>query len=377
MADQDDDDEDKTEDATPRRQEEAREKGQVAYSGELLSAVVLIGWTGAMLFAGGKLIGALAGVVQSVVQDAGARSLTDLSPQDISALLTGLASEAFGPALVLMLLSLALAALIGYGQVGFVIATKALEMELSKLDPASGMKKLFSMRAVVRTAMSLVKTLVIAGVTAWMAWLQLDDIVSLVALEIGPALAGVGKIVLKCVSATLAAILAIGAIDYFFQRRQFDKELRMTKKEIKEESRQSEGDPHVKGRIRRMQREMAQSRMMADVPKATVVITNPTHYAIALRYERDAAADQRGAPKVVAKGVDHVAQRIKELARESGVIVYENAPLARTLHARCEIGDDVPVELYQAVAEVLAYVFEVQKGAKARAFPGRNAAALA
>jgi flagellar biosynthetic protein FlhB len=139
----------------------------------------------------------------------------------------------------------------------------------------------------------------------------------------------------------------------------------MSKQEVRDEMKSTEGDPHLKGRIRRVQRELAARRMMADVPTATVVVTNPTHYAVALRYE-DEERSQRSAPRVVAKGVDHLAQRIKELARESGVPLYEDVPLARALHAQCELGDQVPVDLYEAVAGVLAYVYRVQGEVVAR-----------
>lgn len=372
MADEDEDPDSKTEEASPRRLQEAREKGQVAFSSELLAALVLAAWLGAFLFAGGSMFEAFGVAVERVVTDVGQSGRTEFSVQDAATFVQSFARQTFLPALLLILLSAAVAALVGYGQVGFAISTKALEFDPSKLDPNKGVKKLFGARAVLRTLMSLAKTLIIVGVTATMAWMQLEEITSLVALEIGPALAGLGRIVLRCLSAALVAIVAIGVFDLFMQRRQFNKELRMSKKELKDEARQSDGDPHVKARIRRVQREMAQRRMMAEVPTATVVITNPTHYAVALLYDRDAPAEKRGAPRVVAKGADHVALRIKELARESGVIVYENAPLARTLHGRCEIGDEVPTELYQAVAEVLAYVFEVQKHA-----PKRRAPALA
>ncbi len=367
MADEDDDPDSKTEDATPRRLAEARERGQVAYSSELLSALVLAGWLGMFLFAGGAMFRALALTLRSVTEIVSLRGREELTVADAAALLQTFASETFAPALLLMGLSMALAALIGYGQVGFVIATKALEFDPAKLDPNKGLRKLFGVQSIVRTALSLVKTTVIVGVTAWMAWLQLDEITAVVALEIGPALAALGRIVLRCIAAALAAIIAIACFDLFEQRRQFHKQLRMSKKEIKEEARQSDGDPHVKARIRRVQRELAQRRMMAEVPKATVVITNPTHYAVALQYEREAPAEKRGAPRVVAKGVDNIAQRIKEVARDAGVVVYENAPLARSLHARCEIGDSVPVDLYEAVAQVLAYVYEVHKHAPRRA----------
>jgi len=213
----------------------------------------------------------------------------------------------------------------------------------------------------MRTLMALGKlTLIVASMIA-AAWTQIDHIVLLAGAELGPALAGTGHIALRCVAAALLAILVLAAADAGYQRWQHERDLRMSRKDIKEEHKSLEGDPHIKSRIRRVQMELAARRMMSEVPKATVVVTNPTHYAVALRYERkDGAGGPVGAPRVVAKGVDEVAARIKEVAREAGVICFEDVPLARALHARCRLGDEVPIDLYQAVAEVLAYVYRVQ-----------------
>jgi flagellar biosynthetic protein FlhB len=183
-------------------------------------------------------------------------------------------------------------------------------------------------------------------------------IAALADMELGPALAALGHIALRCAASAIAVVIALALIDVFFQRLQLERDLRMTKQEVRDEMKSTEGDPHIKSRIRQVQREFARRRMMSDVPKATVVVTNPTHYSVALRYDREES--RRHAPRVVAKGVDLVALKIREVAREAGVIVYEAPPLARALHANCEIGDEVPVELYQAVANVLAYVYRVQ-----------------
>jgi flagellar biosynthetic protein FlhB len=357
----DTDEEQRTEEATPRRRQEARDKGQVALSTELLAAVVLIGWFGTIATAGGTLAAELAGIVRAFVAELGRMGTEDLTLHGAAALITATTRE-IGWATIAMIAPLfALSLLLGYAQVGLALSPKALELDLQKLDPTRGFQRFFSLRTLTRTLLSFTKLVAIAAVVAATAWAQMDRIVVIGSMELGPALAALGHVAFRCTAAALAAILAIGVLDFFFQRRQFEKELRMTKQEVKEEARSSEGDPQVKARIRRVQRELAARRMMADVPKSTVVITNPTHYAVALTYDRKAPAETRGAPRVVAKGVDHVAQRIKEVAREAGVVVYENAPLARTLHARCEIGDEVPLELYQAVAEVLAYVYGLEE----------------
>lgn len=358
----DQDDEQKTEEATPRRRQEAREKGQVALSTELVAALALIGWLMTFALAGGALFRDLGGVVVTFVERIGEMAQTDLTVEAVGTLVSAALSRVGWTTVALIAPLFALSLLVAYGQIGLGLSLKALELDLGKLNPITGLGRFFSMRSLTRTLMSFAKLLAILGVVSLSAWSQIERVAAIQSLELGPALAAIGEVALRCTAAGLAAILALGVLDVFLQRRQYDKELRMTKQEVKEELRSSEGDPQVKARIRRVQREMAARRMMSEVPKATVVITNPTHYAVALSYDREAPAKQRGAPRVVAKGADHVALKIKELAREAGVVVYEDAPLARTLHARCEIGDEVPLELYQAVAEVLAYVYGIQGG---------------
>lgn len=358
----DNDDDQKTEDATPRRREEAREKGQVPLSTELVAALALLGWLMTLAFAGGALIRELGGLVVTFVESIGSMATEDLTPESVAGLFGAVLSRIGWATLGLVAPMFVLTLLAAYGQIGLGVATKAMELKPEKLNPISGLSKFFSMRSVTRTAMSFAKLVAIMVTVSLVAWSQVEKVAAVQSLELGPALAAIGEVALRCTAAGLAAILALGILDVFLQRRQHEKELRMTKQEVKEELRSAEGDPQVKARIRRVQRELAARRMMADVPKATVVITNPTHYAVALSYDRDAAPDKRGAPKVVAKGVDQVAQRIKEVAREAGVTIYEDVPLARALHARCEIGDEVPLELYQAVAEVLAYVYGFKGG---------------
>jgi flagellar biosynthetic protein FlhB len=174
-----------------------------------------------------------------------------------------------------------------------------------------------------------------------------------------------GSVVLHCTSAALAAILALALADLFWQRVSYARDMRMSKKEVRDEAKSTEGDPHIKSKIRQLQREMAQSRMMSDVPKATVVVTNPTHFAVALRYERSEGEAlgkrRRAAPYVVAKGADHIAQRIKQVAASHLIPCVEDVQLARALHAQVEIGDEVPEQLYQAVATVLAQVYRIQE----------------
>lgn len=250
-------------------------------------------------------------------------------------------------------------------KVGFAITPDAISFDLNKISPLSGWKKVLSTRSFVRTGLGLAKISVIASTIIVVVLGQVNGVANLGESEVGPVLSVIGHLAFKAVVAAIVAMLVLAAADFFYQRWQLSKDLRMTKQEARQEHRQDEGDPHVKGRIRRLQREIATRRMMADVPKATVIVTNPTHYAVALKYYKD-GFDERGrkvsstAPRVVAKGVDLIAQRIKEFGREANVPLYEDVPLARALHARCEIGDEIPAELFTAVAEVLAFVYRVQ-----------------
>ena len=206
--------------------------------------------------------------------------------------------------------------IVGYAQVGFRVTPEAVSFDPSRLDPIKGLGRMFSARSAVKTAQALAKIALIAGVMASIAWMQIGKITLLGGGELGPVLAGIGHVAARCSAGAIGTVLLLAVIDLLFQRFQHGRDLRMTKQEIKDEMKSSEGDPHLRSRIRRVQREMAGRRMMAEVPSATVVVTNPTHYAVALRYDDDERA-QKSAPRVVAKGVDFVALRIKEIGRAS------------------------------------------------------------
>ncbi|MCH2106424.1 MAG: flagellar biosynthesis protein FlhB [Planctomycetes bacterium] len=351
----------KTEEATPQRRREAREKGQVALSTEAVSAMSLAAVAGSFLILGGFLAQAVGGLVATSIEGVGTKGLITLESDTAAALVTdsirGISSEFF----LVVVPALLVAALVGYGQAGLQFAPKAVSLDPAKINPAKGVKRLFSARSFVRATMALAKVLVVMATIGVLAWLQAPKVSALGGAELGPALQMVGSILVRCVAGALLAILALGLIDFLFQRNQHTKDLRMTREEVKQEMKNTEGDPHLKARVRQIQREVASRRMMADVPSATVVVTNPTHYAVALKYDRDAA--DGGAPKVVAKGVDAVAQRIKKVAADAGVTLFEDRPLARALHARAEIGDEVPADLFEAVAAVLAYVYRVDRRA--------------
>jgi flagellar biosynthetic protein FlhB len=241
-------------------------------------------------------------------------------------------------------------------QVGFRVTPKALAFRGEKLNPVTGMKKFFEPNAFFE----LVKNLLKIGVIGLLAWLVIARLVpGLVAAPLLPLpeVVAAGKAgFVRLMGALLLFLALLGVADWFWQRHRHEKNLRMTKYEVKKELKDVEGDPQIKARVRGLQFELARKRMLSDVPRADVVVTNPTHFAVALRYESGSSA-----PVVVAKGQDHLAQTIKRVAREARVPVIENKPLARSLHGQVEVGDSVPESLFQAVAEVLAYVYRLKK----------------
>lgn len=357
---EDGDKQDKTETATPKRRDDARQQGQVAMSQDAVAATALVG-AAVILVLGGRLLAVHTGqMIESSCASLGTLSTQDLSVPDWARLISDTVKSLFLPTLVIVVPLLLVVLASTYGQVGLQVTPKAIAWNPGRLNPVQGWSKVFSSRGAVRTATSFTKTTIVTAITAWMAWRDVPSIANLAGLDIGPVLAAMGKVFTHCALAALIAIVAVALFDLFYQRWQHERDLRMSRKDIQEEAKSTDGDPHVKARIRGIQREMARRRMMSEVPKATVVITNPTHYAVALRYDRD--GDQQGgrAPVLVAKGVDDVAQKIKSVARDGGVPLHEDVPLARAIHAQVEIGQEIPEALFQAVAGVLAYVYRLQ-----------------
>lgn len=354
----------RTEAATPRRREEAREKGQVAMSSEVVSATMLCAGLATLAFGGSRLAHAVGGELAHSIAQLGDKGTDEITVENGAAVIGGTLQAVLPELATFMLPLLAVGLLVGYGQVGFQVSGKAVAPTLTKIDPIAGTKRLFSARSVMRTLLAILKIVAVSGTMGALAWAQIDDVARLGPAEIGPLMVGLGHVAVRCTAGALLVILALSIVDLVFQRWQHERDLKMTKQEVKEEHKNVEGDPHVKARVRRVQREMATKRMMADVPDATVVITNPDHYAVALRYARDEKGDPLDeAPVVVAKGMDHLAQRIKQIAREAGVRCWEDVPLARTLYAKTEVGRAIPEELYAAVAVVLTYVYRAEEAA--------------
>lgn len=260
-----------------------------------------------------------------------------------------------------MIVLVVVALAVGFGQVGIRLSPKALMPKFSKLNPITGIKnKFFSKEPLVETFKNILKVAIIGLVSYWLLASVVLDAVNLIQFSIFDILDYMSRNSISFIWKVGLIYAVLAAMDFVYQKYKFKEDMKMTKKEVKDEYKDTEGDPTVKSRIKSKQMEMAMRRMMAEVPKADVVITNPTHYAVALKYE----PEKSGAPVVIAKGADKVAQRIKEIARENDVPLHEDVFLARALYSSCDIGDEIPEKLYKVVAEVLAYVYRMKQKVK-------------
>jgi len=354
--------EDRTERASPKRLEDARKKGQVPRSRELNAAAVTLAGGAALYMMGGALAGrmhALMGSTLSIPRDA-AMDESAMVPALEGAFLDALLACA--PILGVIVAAAVLAPL-AMGSLTF--STSALMPDFSRLNPVSGVGRMFSVNAVVELTKALAKFGVVGLVAVLVLWSDTEMLLGLgrepIPLAISHAFTLSGKALLMMA----ASLILIAGVDVPYQLWSHAKQLRMSKQELRDEHKETEGSPEMKGRIRSVQQEMARRRMMQEVPKASVVITNPTHYAVALRYDED----RMRAPVVVAKGADHVAAKIRELAAEHGVPLFEAPPLARTLFRHVDIGGEIPARLYAAVAQVLTYVYQLRDARRAGMVP--------
>jgi flagellar biosynthetic protein FlhB len=344
--------EDRTEPATAKRREEARQRGEVAKSPELTSALVLLAGLYGLRYCGESLMNGLRDLTQTSLSNLSAFQATELG---VRTLFTGLLIKTTTLMTPVMLVLSAMAVVASAAQVGLILSSKPLSPDLSRIDPLKGLQRLCSMRSLVELGKSLLKVLLVGYVLRKVLIGALPQLQDLQNADFVTSLGVAGSIAWDMARQTAIMLVIVGAVDYVVQRRQHEARLRMTKQEVKQEAKEQEGDPQIKGKIRQRQREMARGRMMQAVPSATAVVTNPTHIAVALSYD----GGKMAAPKVVAKGQGLVAQRIKEIAQEHRVPIIENKPLARGLYKEVEIGDSVPPDLYKAVAEVLAFVYKL------------------
>ena len=348
----------KTEKATPKKRQDARKKGQVRRSMEVSTTFCCAIMFGMLLIIWPWFIEQLKGVyyeyynVQSIVPFVGTFEVSDFKAMLARTLmnLLGIMLPIFGTAIVA-------GVAINLMQVGFLFTTESLKFELNRISPVSGFKRMFSINTIVDLSKSLLK-IVFVGYVAYSGYMgMLDEFHSYIGADIQNTILHFFRSAFLLALKMCIAMAFVSAADFLYQWWKYEKDLKMTKQEVKDEYKMMEGDPKIKGKIRQKQRQMSAMRMMARVPEADVVITNPTHYAVALKYEESVSS----APVVVAKGQDYIARKIKEVALEHRIHIVEDKPLAQSLYAMCEVGDEIPQEFYQAVADILVFVYK-QKG---------------
>lgn len=346
-------DEEKTLPATQRRLDQAREEGQIPRSKALASAFILAMAVGAFTFAGPMLAGQLGELLKSGLLFDQKTALSD------GAMIERLGSLGLqGLTIALPICLLVTAGALGAPMLlgGFILSPTALEPKWSRLNPIEGIGKMFSKQNFVELSKTIVETIVVLTIVGTYIWSQIDNFGAVLGPSNHGPIARMSEIVLFGLFVVVLAIAATALVDVPLQIWRHHHNLRMTPEEVKREGRESEGDPQIKAKIRSLQRERAKKRMMAEVPRANVVITNPTHFAVALAYDESGG----GAPRVVAKGTALTAKRIREIATEAGVPLVEVPPLARALYKHAEIGGEIPQALYTAVAKVLAFVYRLR-----------------
>ncbi len=345
-------DDDKTEEPTARRLSKAREEGQVARSSELPAAAVTIAALSLLFITGNTLIGKLAEAFSSGFNFD--RKIVH-SPNLLPAIFAHELLESFILIAPLMFLTVAVAIAASGATGGYLFSTKAITPKVSKLNPFTGMQRMFGPKAWMELGKAILKFVLVSGVVAWVLYDNVMTLNAIGKMALEPGLAIAGKLLTKSALTMALALVLIAMIDVPFQRWQFMKQMRMSKQEIKDEMKDAEGRPEVKAQIRRRQREMANGRMIDSVKDADVVITNPEHFAVALSYDPNGDS----APILLAKGTDAIAARIREEAEKHGIEIFRAPPLARALYFTTEVEHPVPEDLYYAVAQVIAYVFNL------------------
>ena len=351
----------RTEAPTPRRREDARRKGQVAKSVEVNSALGLLAGFWLLSSTGSKIALSMKSLMSQTFESMAATELTLNTVRHGGMIVAISALQAMAPLLATIMV---VGVITNVAQVGFMFSETALKPDLNRINPITGLQRIFSARGAMELLKSMLKLIVIGYVVYSTLRDNYPTIASISRMGLAAAISNVNHIAVTIGLRGAEALLIIAAVDYIFQRHEHEKSLRMTRQELIEEMKHNENQ-EMKARIRVRQRQMAMSRMMAAIPKADVIITNPTHIAVALRYEQG----KMRAPQVVAKGQRLVADRIKERARENNIPLVENKPLARALFKSAEIGQEIPIDLYQAVAEVLAFVFRLKTGIRIAASP--------
>ena len=343
----------KTEAPSGKRRADFRKKGQVAQSKEVQTAVlltlVLLFW----IFYMPDFWAGLSELISSIWRNA---DVFDGTPSRVYSLVLFLAKE-----MAILLLPLFVVVLIAgffssIFQIGWLFTTQPVMPDIAKLNPITGFGRMFSMRSLVDLVKSVAKVVLIGWVAYATLFNHFEESLALVDVSAGAAIMFLAKVATLILAKVCGLLILIAAIDFLYTKHEMEEKMKMTKQEVKEEFKEMEGDPYIKGQIRRIQQEMAQKRMMAEVPEADVVITNPTHLSVAIKYDTKTMSS----PEIIAKGADHVAMRIREIARENNIPIMENPPVARLLH-KIDLGASIPEEMFKAVAEILAHVYSLKK----------------
>src|ERR1043166_3321984 len=357
MADEHDPSE-KTEDPTQKRLDDAHDRGDVAKSHEVNTWFMIAGATLVLSTFSGSIGGGITMPLRNLVANSGLIRADGPGLLALARQLEFIVIAALGIPLLLLLL----AAVAGnMGQHRLVWAGESLKPKLSKISPLAGAKRVFGKQAAANFAKGVFKVAALGAVMTAVLWPERHRLEAMVRFDPTAILGVTTSLILQLLGAVVAMLALVAVADYFFQYRQWFERQKMSLREMKEEFKQSEGDPHVKGRMRQLRQQRMKKRMMAAVPKASVIITNPTHYSVALTYDRGMAA-----PICVAKGVDNIALKIREIARKHDLPIVENVPLARALYATVDIDDEIPVEHYHAVAEIIGYVMGLRRGFSSR-----------
>lgn len=342
----------RTEDATAKRRQDFREKGQVAQSKEVGTAALLTASLLLWSFYARYLWTDLKHLYNGILRSLDTLQVTPLGVMNLAWDMGLILGKLLWP---VFLLTLVVGFCASFFQVGPLFSTKVFEPDINKFNPIKGMAKFVSKRSAVELVKSLSKVVLIAFVAYKTVANEFETALTLTMLDLNQTLIFLGQVAFLVLAKSCGIIIVLAVVDFAFSRYEMEQKMKMTKQEVKEEFKETEGDPQLKARVRSMQQQMARKRMMAEVPKADVIITNPTHLSIAISYERS----EMDAPRIVAKGADHMAFRIREIAKEHQVPIVENKPVARALY-KYEVGDEIPEEMFTAVAEILAYVYSLK-----------------
>jgi len=358
MAEGNDSDQEKTEDPTSHRIDEFRKRGEVAASKELTSVLILGASIMTLLLSIVFIYEQLGNFVEWVYALDVSTAFTEKSMKTIVYKTFGTAGKCAAP---ILLVVACMGIIANVAQIGFLYSPEVLNFKPERLNPISGFKKIFSMRSVVEALKGALKFIFILSIVAYFLKDDLDSFKGFFHADMFQSFLYGKSLIGKLAFAILGGMLIIAAFDFGYQKMSYQKKLRMTKEEVKKESKEQDGNPEVKQKIRAIQREMAQKRMIAEIPNADVIITNPTHLSIVLKYDHETMIS----PMIMGKGADHMALKIREIAKEHNIPIVENVPLARSLFKTVKEGSPVPRNLYKAVAEVLAFVYKLKKKKKA------------